>query len=168
MSQVWISGGSLPPGQDIQSLTGNSGGAVLGDSLFNINVVGTGGTTVTGNPGTHTLTIASSGDLVWSSIIISQTAAPDNGYFVSSGALSIALPATVSSSIGDTFQIVLVGGTSWTLTQAASQQIRLGNTTTTVTTGSLASTAQGDWIELVYFGAGLWVANVRQGNITVV
>ena len=55
-SYVSTSGGGTP----ITTLTGNTGGAVA-PSAGNINVVGSGGVTVTGNPGTHTLTITSSG-----------------------------------------------------------------------------------------------------------
>lgn len=48
------------PGGFIETLTGNTGGAV-GPLAGNINVVGTGSITVTGNPGTHTLTISTTG-----------------------------------------------------------------------------------------------------------
>jgi hypothetical protein len=43
----------------VETLTGNTGGAV-GPTANNINVVGSGGLTVTGNPGTSTLTISAS------------------------------------------------------------------------------------------------------------
>jgi len=49
----------LPPGSVVESLTGNTGGAVDPDVANNINVVGDGTTvTVAGNPGTNTLTIS--------------------------------------------------------------------------------------------------------------
>ena len=50
---------SVVPIGGVATLTGNSGGAV-GPSAGNINVVGSGNVTVTGNPGTNTLTITSS------------------------------------------------------------------------------------------------------------
>jgi hypothetical protein len=60
MSQAGIttpkSGGG---GSGVQTLTGNTGGAV-GPTGNNINIVGTGTITVTGTPGTSTLTISSS------------------------------------------------------------------------------------------------------------
>ncbi len=62
MSQVGIlREGSTIPG--IETLTGDSGGAVPGaGSPVNINIVGTAGQiTVTGNPGTSTLTLALAG-----------------------------------------------------------------------------------------------------------
>lgn len=46
----------------VETLTGNSGGAV-GPSAGNINVVGSGDISVVGNPGTNTLTISASGSL---------------------------------------------------------------------------------------------------------
>lgn len=47
--------------QSAETLTGNTGGAVSPDTSNNINIVGTGALTVSGNPGSHTLTIAYSG-----------------------------------------------------------------------------------------------------------
>jgi hypothetical protein len=42
----------------LESLTGDVGGPVFGDGAENINLLGSGGITVTGNPGTNTLTIS--------------------------------------------------------------------------------------------------------------
>jgi hypothetical protein len=53
-------GGGGGGGSNVQTLTGNTGGAVP-PTANNINVVGSGSITVTGNPGTSTLTISSSG-----------------------------------------------------------------------------------------------------------
>lgn len=47
------------PGAGIQTVTGNVGGAVPGDGVANVNLVGAGTITVTGNPGANTLTISS-------------------------------------------------------------------------------------------------------------
>ena len=112
---------------------------------------------------------AKGGGLSWTNIGASQTLAVNTGYFCSSGgALSLALPAT--SAVGDVIVIVLDGSTSWTITQGAGQQIRLGNQTTTLGVGgSLASTAQGDCIYFVCRTANtLWTVINSIGNITVV
>jgi len=45
----------------ILTLTGNTGGSVAGDGSRNVDLIGSGGVTVTGNPGTHTLTISLTG-----------------------------------------------------------------------------------------------------------
>jgi hypothetical protein len=51
---------SVIPIGGIATLTGNAGGAV-GPTVGNIDIVGSGGVTVTGNPGTSTLTITGDG-----------------------------------------------------------------------------------------------------------
>src|SRR3546814_19861806 len=79
--------------------------------------------------------------------------------------LSLVLPSTASSTIGDRIQIVLLGGSSWALTYSMGQQIRIGNRSTTLSTGSVSTNSQGDWIELVYSAAGLWVGCIKQGNL---
>jgi len=79
-------------GSPVQTLTGNSGGAVP-PTANNINVVGSGSITVTGNPGTSTLTIVDAGGgLVWNDEAISFAASSNNGYFVSANATAT-LPA---------------------------------------------------------------------------
>ncbi len=47
-------------GSDIETLTGNTGGPVGPDGAFNINILGGDTTTITGDPGTNTLTVDSS------------------------------------------------------------------------------------------------------------
>jgi hypothetical protein len=63
MSQAGsFSPSSLPPGSVVETITGNTGGAVGPNGLDNINVIGDGTTiTVAGNPGTNTLTISTVG-----------------------------------------------------------------------------------------------------------
>jgi len=87
---TWI---ELFPGSGtgaIESLTGNSGGAVLPTAAdpANINILGTGTITVVGNPGTNTLTVTPSGAIA-SSFITSPatgTAIPASGVLTFSGA----------------------------------------------------------------------------------
>lgn len=55
----YYSNGSPLVGQ-VQTLTGNTGGAVSGDGAFNITIVGEGGFVVTGTPGDNTLTFTNS------------------------------------------------------------------------------------------------------------
>jgi hypothetical protein len=49
------------PGAGIQTVTGNAGGPVPGDGAANVNLLGVGTITVTGNPGANTLVISSAG-----------------------------------------------------------------------------------------------------------
>lgn len=57
MSQRGILTDNTTVSGDIETLTGNSGGAVGPDTSHNISIVGGSGVTVTGDPGTNTLTI---------------------------------------------------------------------------------------------------------------
>lgn len=110
------------------------------------------------------------GGLTWNNITASQMLDVNNGYFcVFPGAvLSLALPAV--SAVGDTISIVLDGATSFLITQAAMQQIRVGSSATSAGVGgSLASTAQGDCLTMVCRTANLlWVAISTMGNPTIV
>jgi hypothetical protein len=107
--------------------------------------------------------------ILWNSISSNQTLAVNNGYLVTSGSLSLALPTT--SSVGDMLYVVLAGGTSFTLTQAAGQSITIGNQSTTVGAGgSLASTSSGDAVQLVCRTANTtwYVFSGVQGNLAAV
>ncbi len=54
--------------------------------------------------------------LVWNNNATSGALAVNNGYIITSGAQSFTLPAT--AAIGDVIEMVLQGGTSWTITLA--------------------------------------------------
>jgi len=154
---------SPPPPVVATEYVTNSGSAVPAANI--LNVLGAEGawTTASGN----TILVKS---LEWATISANQTLAINHGYFLISpgGALSLALPTT--SSIGDEIELTLDGATSFTITQAAGQSIRIGNQATTVGVGgSLASTAQGDTIRLRCQTANLkWNVMSSIGNITVV
>ena len=134
-----------------------------------ITVAGGTGISTFGDAGTYTLTINYTGaGFVWQNTTSSVTMASFNGYYCSGGGdLFLALPT--SSSFGDEISIVLDGATSFSISQASGQQIRLGNSQTTLgTSGSLVSTEQGDEITLVCKVANtLWTATNVIGNLTV-
>lgn len=115
------------------------------------------------------LTSASGFD--WNIVSTNQSMARNNGYMVISpgGAITMALPSTASSVLGDLIEITLDGATSWQITQAAGQQIRFSSSQTTVGVGgSITTTATGDSIRLVYQASGKWNAVAAIGNLTVV
>lgn len=70
---------AIPPGMAVQTLTGNSGGAVGPDGANNINVLGSGFVDVTGNPGTNTLTISLTGSFSENFVTDAGTAIPAAG-----------------------------------------------------------------------------------------
>lgn len=152
---------------DGQLIIGSTAGAPAAATL-------SAGTGISIANGSNSITITNStvggGGLVWTDVTgATQTIAAGNGYLADrGGGVAFTLPA--SGTIGDVFRIVGVQG-SWTLAQAAGQQIKFGNTATTVgATGSLASTNAGDCIECVATNTSastIWRVMSSIGNITV-
>lgn len=133
----------------LQSLTGNSGGAVFPDVNENINVLGTGVITVVGNPGTHTLTITPSGAIASSFPTDSGTATPALGVLnilaqhATLGAGSSVLfsapgPAnTVQLNVTDANNNTIIGKSAGNLTLTSTNSTILGqNSGHALTTGS--------------------------------
>lgn len=60
---------------DVETLTGNSGGAVGPNGAGNINVLGADNITVTGNPGTNTLTITDTDNTIYTAQTIGNVTA---------------------------------------------------------------------------------------------
>ena len=111
------------------------------------------------------------GGITWSVETGSTKAmAVSEAYFANyNGALAFTLPST--AAVGDTMQIAqMYADKSWSLAQNAGQTCYVGNTnTTTGVGGSLTSTDDGDWIEIVCRVADTdFQINIRSGNITVV
>lgn len=99
---------------------------------------------------TGSITIAATGDeATWGTTASTTIAAsPFTGYGCTAGTLAtITLPAT--SNVGDTYEVVAMGAGGWKIAYNAGQNIIFGTSTTTTTTGSLASTNTGDAVKLV-------------------
>lgn len=156
-------------GSGISTITGNSGGSVGPDGSNNITLVGSGPITVTGSPGTNTLTIGSSNPFfTWSVIVANQAAVTQQGYFTNGGSrVELSLPA--GSAVGDVFQVADLGGNGWKIVQGAGQQILFGTSATTAgALGFLQSLNVGDTVELTCCVANLeWMVTKAEGNITV-
>lgn len=153
----------------VQTLTGNSGGAV-GPTGGNINVLGSGAINVVGTPGTSTLTISTSGGgLPWTVETTNTNMAVNNGYIANGGGtLQFLLPST--AAVGSIFRVTGINNANgWQITQNAGQQIQFGTAATTSGTGgSLESTATADAVELVCTVANTnFVVLSSVGNITV-
>ncbi len=142
------SGGS--GGSGVQTLTGNSGGAVS-PTANNINIVGSGGVTVVGNPGTSTLTVTVSGSgISWNEVTgTSANMAINNGYVANNaGLVTLTLPAT--AAFGSIIQVVGKGTGLWSIAQNAGQSINFGVLTSTVGVGgSVSAILQYDCVELL-------------------
>ena len=117
------------------------------------------------------ITIASTGGgVTWTDVTgTSQALAVNNGYIADNAALvTLTLPTTAAQ--GTLISICGNGAGGWKVAQNASQNIKIGNqTTTTGTGGSLASTNQYDQVDILCTVANTtWVVRNAMGNITVV
>ena len=169
MSQIahFTAGG----GAGITAITGNVGGAVNG-LAGNINIVGAGGVTVTGNPGTNTLTITA---VIPAGFTWTEAAGPAvplvvaNGYILNNaGLVTATLPA--AAAVGTIIAIVGKGAGLYTIAQGAGQTIHFDDIDTTPGVGgSLTATNRYDCIELICITANSdWVVRSSVGNFTIV
>ncbi len=86
-SATWL---KLSSAGQLITLTGNTGGPIMGDSARNINIVsGSSAFTITGNPGTNTLTITSNGTIGTQYDTDSGNAVPSAGVLNIVGGLNI-------------------------------------------------------------------------------
>jgi hypothetical protein len=106
-------------GGNVQTITGNSGGAV-GPSGNNINLVGSSGITVTGNPGTSTLTVTPSGNVPTTFTENTGTATP--------AANNLNIVATVNAA-GTTPHTTTGSGSTVTIATQYAQAIASTNAT---------------------------------------
>lgn len=103
----------------LQSLTGNSGGPVMGDPTNrNIDLLGAGGIIVTGNPATNTLTISGTGATFLHYQAVSSTPyvvdpAVDEYIAVDSSSIPITIQLPNSASVGQVFTIKDTAGNSF-------------------------------------------------------
>lgn len=167
MSQFYFQG-MEGTGPLVETLTGNTGGPV-GPNAGNINIVGTGDITVSGNAATNTLTISATDLASWNTISTSTVLAPNEGYICTGGGvLNLTLPPV--SAVGDIIEITLDGSSGFILGQSAGQTIRFGNQVTTAGIGgSLTSTAQGDSLRMVNSVTDLrWNVLSSMGNPIIV
>lgn len=158
MSQVTFFQQPIAPGTYVQTETGNTGGPVSPDSTGNLNVVGTGNVTVTGNPATHTLTISSS-DIASISITGDSGGAQVGSAFTfTGGSTGITFAGSADTfTLGGTL-VVANGGTGATTLTG----LLLGHGTSSVT-----GITAGDYGVLISSATGVpsWLANGTTGQV---
>lgn len=93
-----------------------------------------------------------------------------NGYISNNATQAVVYTLPATAAVGDTFEVNAIDAFGWSIAQNASQTIRVGNVATTAGVGgSLASSANGDWVRIVCTVANTsFIASVQQGNLTVV
>lgn len=115
--------------------------------------------------------------LPWTEVTgTTQSMAVNNGYIVNNASLvTLTLPSTASSNVGDILRIVGSGAGGWKIAQNASQKIvwtsgGVASTDETITgvAGSLSSTDYYDCIDLIYLASNKWSVQMAKGVITIV
>ena len=131
----------------------------------NAGVVITNGNGTGGNP---TISVAALG-MPWTVVTgASQAMTSNNGYIANrAGTVAFTLPTT--SAVGD---VIIVFGmntaTGWSIAYTTNQQIFFGTSSTTITSGSLASVNIRDSVTMICTTANLtWTVISSVGNITV-
>ena len=150
---------------------GSSGQLLIGstaaDPVF-ATLGTTGGLSITTGAGTLTIN-ATGGGLSWSVVSgATQAMSVNNGYFANRASnIVFSLPTT--SAVGDTVAVNNMNtALGWTISYTTNQQIFFGNSSSTLTTGSISSTAIGDTVTLVCKVANtLWSVVSAVGNITI-
>lgn len=113
MSQAGVASGDVTPGTEVDTLTGNTGGAVGPNAAFNIFTVGTGSITIAGNPATNTLTTQLTGLTNHSLLVGAGTATITNLGVATNGQLPI------GSTGVDPVLATLTQGTNISITNGA-------------------------------------------------
>jgi hypothetical protein len=136
-------GGGSPNTSTVNAVTGGSysNGVITLSGTGNVN-----GTQITGLSTGST----GGGGITWNNSTTTQSMVADNGYITTASTPTITvftLPSTIA--FGKTIEIGGYSSGLWQLNQNSGQQIRFGNTATTVTSGILSATSQGDSIRIV-------------------
>jgi len=151
MSQGGALGTGGTPLPDVETLTGDIGGAVGPDAAFNVDLLGGTGLITTGTPASNQIVFdVTGGGITWSREAGGAVAAAiDHGYVnTNAGLTTITLPAT--AALGTIIEICGEGAGGWLIAQNAGQSIQFGNLSTTVGVGgSLGSTNQWDTVKIV-------------------
>lgn len=108
-----------------------------------------------------------------SQVVVTTTATQamtTNTIYIANRGTLVTFTLPTIAAVGDLLSIVGEGAGGWLLDMNAGQQVRVGNLTTTVTTGSVASTNQSDALYLICITANtLWTTFCgSQGNLTIV
>lgn len=130
----------------------------------------TAGTGISINSASGAVTISATGALSWTNVTgTTQAIVANNGYAADNAALvTFTLPAT--AAIGEEYEILAKNTGGWLIAQNTGQSIRIGNqVTTSGVGGSLASTAQGDFVRIKCITDNTaFAVTDSMGNITYV
>ena len=132
----------------------------------------TAGTNISVSNGVGSITINAIGSasFSWNDVVTSpQALALNQGYVTDNGASLVTYTLPAVAALGAIIEIAGKSAGGWTITYGAGQIIHMGNQTTTITTGSLSSTNQFDYVKLLCITANTtWSVIGGVGNLTIV
>lgn len=160
-------------GTNATSMTTTDGVIYYDGTRLVTTTAGTSGQVLTSNGAgvAPTYQAAASSTFPWTLTTVDATLVVNNGYIANkAGLLTMTLPA--SATVGQVIAITNINtAVGWRIAQNASQQIFMGNQSTTAgVTGYLEATALGDTVNIICTTAGsstVWQAVYLIGNITV-
>lgn len=168
MSQMGRAFSNSGPGGFIQTLTGNSGGPV-GPLAGNINVVGDAITiNVAGNPGTHTLTISTSGTGVMSSLTTDDghVVTPTGGTIILHGTHGLNTTGTVGPNTATVAinNAIVLGDLAVLAANAGAVTATTGDVIITAGDLTLPNTNTAGTQGVVKFGGNRWISNFNDNH----
>jgi len=136
---------------DIETITGNAGGAVGPDGAFNINLLGGTGLVTTGTPGSNQIVFdVTGGGITWSREAGAAIATAVNSGYINTNVGLTTLTLPVTAAVGDIIEVCGESAALWIIAQNAGQTIQFGNLVTTAGVGgSLAATNRYDTVKLL-------------------
>jgi hypothetical protein len=174
-SAITVTNNSLLVGaasNGITSLALTNGQLAIGSTGANpIAATLTAGTGIGITSASGSITINSTGGgLTWTTVSGATQAMTSNNGYIANRAGTVAFTLPTSSAVGDVIAVTGINtATGWSIAYTTNQQIFLGTTSATITTGSLASINIRDTVFLVCVTANLtWNVFSSIGNITVI
>jgi hypothetical protein len=160
-------------GNGVSGIATESNTIRIGSGTTSCYITGIAGVTVANvvpvviNSSTGQLGTTSGFVAAWISASSSTTIVPGNGYYANSASLvQFTLPST--PTVGSIFKLIGISAGGWSIGQTGSQTIIYGNKSTTAgSSGSLASSAIGDSVEILYTGSNTFAVLSSVGNLAV-
>jgi len=120
-------------------------------------------------PGANSIQIDTTGGVDWAEYTADDSLVAEYGFITNKAVTACVLTLPLTAVVGDVFEVVGKGATGWVIAQNAGQSIIFGDQVTTVgVTGSLASSATNDCIELICITADtVFVVKSAVGNLTL-
>jgi hypothetical protein len=125
---------------------------------------------ITSASGSITINATGSASFSWNDVSSgTQALSVNQGYVTDNGASLVTYTLPGVAPLGSIIEIAGKSSGGWTITYGSGQIIHMGNETTTVTSGSLSSTNQYDYVKLLCITANTTFSVIGGiGNLTIV